>query len=290
MGTLRDLSGHLCPDGVATRRSAQQGLAWPDRPGRDHPRPRPRRARALTCRLDRLHLRQPGHDPGRRGDAARARLPRGPGPQGALLAERQGAAWRGRRRPRGRHRCRRGERRPVTEPRVTHGPEHKAHNARPLVEGTGRLEAFSDGVFAIVVTLLIIEVHLPPLVGSGSQAMLDALGEIAPKLVSFTVSFATVAIYWVNHHHFFSRVTHTDWKLLWANNLLLFWLTVVPFTTAVVGDHPTEPVAVFIYGINLALAAASFSLMGWYVFFKGDLVSPTVSLAERRREWRKATM
>ena len=117
--------------------------------------------------------------------------------------------------------------------RVTHGPEHTPHDARPLVEGTGRLEAFSDGVFEIVVTLLIIEVHLPPLVGSGSQAMLDALGEIAPKLVSFTVSFATVAIYWVNHHHFFSRVTHTDWKLLWANNLLLFWLTVVPFTTAV---------------------------------------------------------
>jgi len=172
---------------------------------------------------------------------------------------------------------------------VTHGPEHKAHNARPLVEGTGRLEAFSDGVFAIVVTLLIIEVHLPPLVGSGSQAMLDALGEIAPKLVSFTVSFATVAIYWVNHHHFFSRVTHTDWKLLWANNLLLFWLTVVPFMSAVVGAHPTEPVAVFIYGVNLALAAASFSLMGWYVFFKGDLVPATVTQVERRREWRRAT-
>ena len=172
---------------------------------------------------------------------------------------------------------------------MTHSPEHKPHDARPLVEGTGRLEAFSDGVFAIVVTLLIIEVHLPTLVGSGTPAMLAALGEIAPKLLSFTVSFATVAIYWVNHHHFFSRVTHSDWKLLWANNVLLFWLTVVPFTTAVVGDHPTEPVAVFIYGVNLGLAAASFSLMGWYVFFKGDLVAATVTQDERRREWRKAT-
>ena len=171
---------------------------------------------------------------------------------------------------------------------MTHSPEHEAHDARPLVEGTGRLEAFSDGVFAIVVTLLIIEVHLPTLVGSGTPAMLAALGEIAPKLISFTVSFATVAIYWVNHHHFFSRVTYTDWKLLWANNLLLFWLTVVPFTTAVVGDHPTEPVAVFIYGINLALAAASFALMAWYVFFKGVLISPAVPQAERRRELRRA--
>jgi uncharacterized membrane protein len=171
---------------------------------------------------------------------------------------------------------------------VTQRQEHKPHDARPLVEGTGRLEAFSDGVFAIVVTLLIIEVHLPELVGSGTPAMLAALGEIAPKLVSFTVSFATVAIYWVNHHHFFSRVTHTDWKLLWANNLLLFWLTVVPFTTAVVGDHPTEPVAVFIYGVNLALAAASFALMGWYVYFKGDLVPSAITQTERRREWRRA--
>ena len=171
---------------------------------------------------------------------------------------------------------------------MTPSPEHRARPTRPLVEGTGRLEAFSDGVFAIVVTLLIIEVHLPTLVGSGTPAMLAALAEIAPKLISFTVSFATVAIYWVNHHHFFSRVTHSDWKLLWANNLLLFWLTVVPFTTAVVGDHPTEPVAVFIYGINLALAAASFSLMGWYVFFKGDLISPAIPQAERRHEWHRA--
>ena len=167
------------------------------------------------------------------------------------------------------------------------GPVHQPHS-RPLLEGTGRLEAFSDGVFAIVVTLLIIEVHLPALVGSGNDAMWAALASIAPKLISFTVSFATIAIYWVNHHHFFSRVTHSDWKLLWANNFLLFWLTVVPFTTAVVGDHPTEPVAVFIYGINLSLAAAAFALMGWYVLFKGDLVSSAVTMPERRSEFRKA--
>jgi len=172
---------------------------------------------------------------------------------------------------------------------VNDGPVHQPHS-RPLLEGTGRLEAFSDGVFAIVVTLLIIEVHLPALVGSGNDAMWAALASIAPKLISFTVSFATIAIYWVNHHHFFSRVTHSDWKLLWANNFLLFWLTVVPFTTAVVGDHPTEPVAVFIYGVNLSLAAAAFSLMGWYVFFKGDLISPAVTMDERRREWHRATL
>ena len=73
--------------------------------------------------------------------------------------------------------------------------------------------------------------------------MWAAFVAIAPKLASFTVSFVTIAIFWVNHHSFFSGVTHTDWKLLWANNLLLFFLAIVPFTTAVLGDHLGQPVA-----------------------------------------------
>ena len=159
---------------------------------------------------------------------------------------------------------------------------------RPRVEGTGRLAAFSDGVFAIVVTLLILEVRLPEVEGEGTDAFLAAFGAVAPKLFSFTVSFITVAIYWVNHHHFFSRVTHTDWKLLWTNNLLLFFLTVVPFSTAVLGDHPTEAVPVAFYGLNLGFAALAFTLMGRYVFFGGQLVDPAVAHADRVAEWRRS--
>ncbi len=161
-------------------------------------------------------------------------------------------------------------------------------SGQPRIEGTGRLEAFSDGVFAIVVTLLIIEVHLPEIAEPTTDAMWKAFAEIAPKLISFAISFFTVAIYWVNHHHFFHRVTHSDWKVLWSNNLLLFFLTIVPFTTAVLGDYPTQPVAIFVYAINLSLAAAAFTLMGYYVFFVGRLVPPAIPEAARRAEWLRA--
>lgn len=156
------------------------------------------------------------------------------------------------------------------------------------VEGTGRVEAFSDGVMAIIVTLLIFEVRLPEVTDGSNDAMLAALTAVAPKFVSFTVSFFTIAIYWVNHHHFFSRISHTDWKLLWANNLLLFFLTIVPFTTAILGDHPASPVAAFLYGLDLGLAAAAFTLMGYYVFFVGNLVPASIPRADRRREWRRS--
>jgi uncharacterized membrane protein len=164
----------------------------------------------------------------------------------------------------------------------------KQFTERPKVEGTGRVEAFSDGVLAIIVTLLIFEVHVPELNDLSTQGVLASLWSIAPKLISFAVSFFTVAIFWVNHHHFFSRVTHSDWKLLWLNNLLLFWLTVVPFTTAFIGDYPTVSIVVALYALTLCLAGASFSLMGNYVFFHSGLMPESVSLPERRSEFRRS--
>jgi uncharacterized membrane protein len=90
---------------------------------------------------------------------------------------------------------------------------HK-HSNPQIVEGTARLEAFSDGVMAIIVTLLIFEVHVPALTDLSIPGVLTALFGLAPKLISFAVSFFTVAIFWVNHHRFFSRINHSDWKLL----------------------------------------------------------------------------
>jgi uncharacterized membrane protein len=154
------------------------------------------------------------------------------------------------------------------------------------IDGTSRVEAFSDGVIAIIVTLLIFEVRLPELPPHAtSEAFSDALLSIAPKFGSFALSFAAVAIYWVNHHHFFSGVTRSDWKLLWLNNLLLFFLSIVPFTTAVLGDHLDQPLAIALYALNLGLAAAAFTLMGWYVLFVGRLVDPSVTESTRRREF-----
>jgi uncharacterized membrane protein len=157
------------------------------------------------------------------------------------------------------------------------------------IPGTGRVEAFSDGVIAIIITLLIFEVRLPELPSDATNAqMLAAFGSIAPKLLSFTVSFVTVAIFWVNHHSFFAGITHTDWKLLWANNLLLFFLAIVPFTTAVLGDHLGQPIAVAVYALNLGLAGAAFTLMGWYVLLVARLVDPRITDGARRIEIKRS--
>jgi uncharacterized membrane protein len=158
------------------------------------------------------------------------------------------------------------------------------------IEGTVRVEAFSDGVMAIIVTLLIFELHVPTITDFSLSGTLAALLTLAPKFISFAVSFITIAIFWVNHHHFFSRITHTDWKLLWYNNMLLFWLTIVPFTTAFIGDYPTFQAAVFVYALTLCLAGLSFTLMGRYVFFKSKLLSEAVPMNERKREWRRSWM
>jgi len=159
------------------------------------------------------------------------------------------------------------------------------------IPGTGRVEAFSDGVVAIIITLLIFEVRLPELpAAASSQQMIEAFGSIAPKLASFAVSFFTVAIFWVNHHSFFAGISHTDWKLLWANNLLLFFLAIVPFTTAVLGDHLGQPIAVAVYALNLGLAGTSFTAMGYYVLFIARLVDPRISEAARRIEVKRSVL
>jgi uncharacterized membrane protein len=156
------------------------------------------------------------------------------------------------------------------------------------VHGTDRLKSFSDGVIAIVITLLIFEVHVPTISDPSLPGVLAALAGIAPKLISFAVSFFTVAIFWVNHHHFYTRISHTDWILLWLNNLLLFWITAIPFTTAFIGDYPQVPAVVALYAFSLCLAGLSFTLMGYYVFFKSGLFPESVPMRARRREWARS--
>ncbi len=163
-----------------------------------------------------------------------------------------------------------------------------SHKNVRKVPGTARIEAFSDGVLAIIVTLLIFEIKVPELTTQSTADVVNGLIQIAPKFISFTVSFCTIAIFWVNHHHFFHNITHSDWKLMWYNNMLLFWLTVVPFTTAFIGDYPTQPLVVAIYGLVMFMSALSFTMMGQYVFFKSDLVPQTVSFQDRQGEFRRS--
>lgn len=103
----------------------------------------------------------------------------------------------------------------------------------------------------------------------------------------FAISFFTLAIFWVNHHHIFADISHTNWKLLWHNNFLLFWLAIVPFTTAFIGDYPIQPLVVSLYALTLCFAALSFSLLAHYAFLKSGLTTAEVAVARRRREWKR---
>ena len=124
------------------------------------------------------------------------------------------------------------------------------------------MEAFSDGVFAIVVTLLVLELRVPVLPENFStQDVLKELLRLFPKFVSFAMSFVIVAIFWVNHHQFFHSLEKTDRAMLWYNNLLLFWLSFVPFPTAFIGEHPVSMIPVMLYGAVLFFAGVSFNLM-----------------------------
>ncbi|MBP9686863.1 MAG: DUF1211 domain-containing protein [Candidatus Doudnabacteria bacterium] len=162
------------------------------------------------------------------------------------------------------------------------------HRQQEALEGTNRIEAFSDGVVAIIVTILILEIHVPELDAVTNAGALHALVPLLPKLTAFLVSFITVAIFWVNHHHFFHALPKSNGALLWYNNHLLFWLAVVPFATAFLGDYPTLPVVVALYGFVLFMAALAFALMIRFVFFKSSLLPETVTVKVRQWQFRRS--
>jgi uncharacterized membrane protein len=120
---------------------------------------------------------------------------------------------------------------------------------------TSRLEAFSDGVIAIIVTIMVLELHSP------AQPTWRALIMVAPTFVSYGLSFLVVAIMWVNHHHLIHAVREVTARLLWSNLNLLFWMSLVPFVTEFVGKNYHEPMAVALYGMDLALCGCSFYLL-----------------------------
>lgn len=146
-----------------------------------------------------------------------------------------------------------------------------------------RVEAFSDGVFAIVVTLLVFELKLPPLRGASEAEVWVAIGTILPKLISWINSFLVVCVIWMNHHRLMDMFRGIDAGLFWLNNLLLMFTSLIPFPTAVLGDYPRSGVAVAFYGICLALASLCFSVLRLYVLRHPDLLKPEVGLATFRR-------
>ena len=119
----------------------------------------------------------------------------------------------------------------------------------------GRLEAFSDGVIAIIITIMVLELKVP------HDATLAALGPLWPVFLSYILSFVYIGIYWNNHHHMLHAVKHVSGPVLWSNSHLLFWLSLTPFTTAWMGENHFAPVPVAIFGVGLLMNAIAYSIL-----------------------------
>jgi uncharacterized membrane protein len=120
---------------------------------------------------------------------------------------------------------------------------------------TTRLEAFSDGVIAIIITIMVLDLKVP------HEAELAALKPLLPVFLSYVLSFLYVGIYWNNHHHLFHSTKRVNGGILWANLHLLFWLSLFPFTTGWVGENYQSPTATAVYGFVLLMAGTAYSIL-----------------------------
>jgi uncharacterized membrane protein len=119
----------------------------------------------------------------------------------------------------------------------------------------GRMEAFSDGVLAIIITIMVLELRGP------HEADLAALRPLIPTFFSYMLSFIFLGIYWNNHHHLLQATKHVDGRVLWANLHLLFWLSLIPFVTAWMGENHFAAWPVALYGIDLFFAAVAYFIL-----------------------------
>ena len=119
----------------------------------------------------------------------------------------------------------------------------------------GRLEAFSDGVMAIIITIMVLELKIP------HEPDIEALTPLIPVFISYAMSFIFIGIYWNNHHHLFQAVQKINGPTLWANLHLLFWLSLIPFVTGWMGENHFSKWPVAIYGIVLILSGVAYFIL-----------------------------
>lgn len=119
----------------------------------------------------------------------------------------------------------------------------------------GRLEAFSDGVFAVIITIMVLNMKVP------DQTTFSALRSVLPVFLSYVLSFVYIALYWNNHHHLLHAAQHVSGGILWANLHLLFWLSLAPFATAWMGEDINAPAPVALYGVVLLFAGVAYFIL-----------------------------
>lgn len=131
--------------------------------------------------------------------------------------------------------------------------------------GTTRLETFSDGVIAIIITIMVLELKLPDLTKDNTTVQtISHLRHLLPYFITYAFSFMMIGIFWTNHHHMFHLLEHTDVQLVWQNFVFLFLLSLIPFATAIVGANPFSTISPVIYGMVMLFTNLSFLLMRHY--------------------------
>src|SRR5260370_8623794 len=139
---------------------------------------------------------------------------------------------------------------------------------------TYRVEAFSDGVFAVAITLLVLNLQIPQL--DTVSELVPKLGALWPKLLSYALSFVIVGIYWVAHHNTFHYIKRSDRNLLWLNILLLLCIVFLPFPTALLGQYPEQRVSVIIYAGTLVITGLVLQALWWYATSRYRLVDRNI--------------
>jgi uncharacterized membrane protein len=145
---------------------------------------------------------------------------------------------------------------------------------------TDRVKAFTDGVFAIIITLLVLEVGVPA--GLDDRALVDALDEVGPELATWVISFLLTGMYWVWHRDLFNQVRYVDRGAVWLNMLFLLPAALIPFGASVLGEYPTDAIGLHVYGSVLLATAFMRWVLYAYVMRRPELVWDFVSLRHRR--------
>ncbi len=139
----------------------------------------------------------------------------------------------------------------------------------------GRLEAFSDGVIAIIITIMVLEMKVP------HGVALSNLTPLIPVFLSYTLSFVYVGIYWNNHHHMLHAVEKINGRTLWANLHLLFWLSLIPFATGWMGENHFAAVPVALYGVGLLMPAIAYYILSrTLIAYQGKSSSLSIALGK----------
>ncbi|MCP4436533.1 MAG: DUF1211 domain-containing protein [Actinomycetia bacterium] len=163
------------------------------------------------------------------------------------------------------------------------GPQTQVPDRRARHRDPSRVAAFTDGVFAIIITILVLEISVPA--DLPSTGLREALDEVGPTLIAWVISFGITGTYWVWHRDLFAKIRYADRGIVWLNLLFLLPTALIPFASALLGEYHGEPVALHVYGVVLIAASLARTALYGYVVRNPDLLwEPTVG-EDRRVGW-----